>query len=413
MSRRPRDARELVAHAIAALLMHRLRASLSALGIVLGIATVIAALAIGEGARRQALDEIGALGVDNVFLRSTAGAPPARSRQRPDAPVLSLRDMSLIAATLDRVSGVAGARVARTGPAGPFAREEASFAGVSAAWAGIMNLTVARGRWLSDDDAAARRRVGVIGAGLARALFGGSDPLGARVRVASSWFVVVGVLAPVDARGRSAVAGAVDADRSLLVPLPSMDLSLGAGDRLDRLHEIAIRVDAASEVEAASLAIEALAARAHRDGGYEIIVPRQLLAARLRARRTFDVVLGAVGCIALLISGVGIMNIMLASVAERTHEIGVRRAVGARRSDVVAQFTAEASILCLAGAGAGVPLGVIMAVSVAALGGWPIGVSWWSVVLAIALAGATGLAFGLYPARVAGGVSPVEALRAE
>src|SRR5688572_10687348 len=112
-----------------------------------------------------------------------------------------------------------------------------------------MNLDVTRGRWLSEKDASERSRVGVIGAGLARALFGDGDPVGARVAAASSWFVVVGVLAPVDAKGRSAIARAFDADQSLLVPLPSMVLSLGSGDRLDRLHEIAVRVKDASEVE--------------------------------------------------------------------------------------------------------------------------------------------------------------------
>jgi putative ABC transport system permease protein len=191
-----------------------------------------------------------------------------------------------------------------------------------------------------------------------------------------------------------------------------MDISVGQGDGLDRVHEIVVRTGGAAEVEPAALAIEALAARRHPDDHrYEVIVPRELLAARLRARRAFDVVLAAVGLLALLISGAGIMNIMLASVAERTREIGVRRAVGARRREVLAQFAAEALVLCVAGAVAGVPLGIAMAAVAASVAGWTIGVSWWAIALALLLACGVAVGFGTYPARLAARIDPIDALR--
>jgi putative ABC transport system permease protein len=404
---------ELLRQAVDALLAHRLRATLSAVGIVLGIATVITALALGEGARRAALSEIGVLGVRNIFLKSAPSNEPLRPRQPPSAPALRAADADLIARTIDGITAVAAVRLARSEVRAGAAHVDAAIAGVSPSWAGILNHTVARGRWLSSADARERRRVAVIGASLAQALLGNADAVGSRVAAAGTWFLVVGVLAPADVRINSAIALSFDPNQSLMVPLGAMDVSLGQGDALDRVQEIVVRVDDAARVEPAAMAIAAIAARKYgAGGGYEIVVPRQLLAARLRARRTFDVVLGAVGFIALLISGVGIMNIMMASVAERTHEIGVRRAVGARRADVLTQFAFEAAVLCLAGGLAGIPLGVVMAIAVAAAAGWPLSVSAWSIGLAVALAASVGLVFGVYPALVASRVHPIEALRA-
>ena len=160
--------------------------------------------------------------------------------------------------------------------------------------------------------------------------------------------------------------------------------------------------------------IGAIAARRHRVAppAYEIVVPRELLKARLRAQRTFNAVLIAIGALALLISGIGIMNIMLASVAERTQEIGVRRAFGARRSEVIIQFGIEAALLCMVGGAAGVPLGAVLSGIVALTAGWPVSLSLGAIGLALALATGVGLTFGLYPAMVAANVHPIDALRA-
>jgi putative ABC transport system permease protein len=186
----------------------------------------------------------------------------------------------------------------------------------------------------------------------------------------------------------------------------------GLDDAAGRARELIVQVSSAESVTPAAAIIESAMARLHSAGSYQILVPQELLRARIAARRTANWLLFAIGAIALGISGVGIMNIMLANVIERTPEIGVRRAFGARRPDILAQFAMESALLCAAGGVIGVPLGAVAAVIAARLGGWPVSLSATSVVMSLALATAVGLGFGLYPARRAAAIQPVDALRA-
>lgn len=197
----------------------------------------------------------------------------------------------------------------------------------------------------------ARRRVAVLAPELARALFGTADPLGRYVRADGVWHQVVGVLdEPRRPDVRSTPAEGLPAGGALFVPLDAMDRALGHDDAIDRVQEIVVQVNGAAAVEPAQRAAHAFLRRQHPgEAAWDVVTPRALLAARLRAQRTFDLVVLALGALALLVSGVGIMNVMLAAVAERTLEIGVRRAVGAPRWAILAQFAMEAAALCLAG----------------------------------------------------------------
>jgi putative ABC transport system permease protein len=222
------------------------------------------------------------------------------------------------------------------------------------------------------------------------------------------------VVAPAGARGPARAApDGHDADRTIFLPLQSLDLPLGAGDRGDAVERIVARVPARGDVVRTAASVTALLQA--RDGigrgAFETIVPRELLRARLRAERTSRMTMFAFGALALVISGAGIANIMVASVTERSGEIGIRRALGARRSSIVAQFAAEALLLGLGGAPAGIVMGAAGAWIVAALAGWPVAVSTASLAIATALAAIVGLVAGLYPARLAASLTPIEALR--
>ena len=407
--------RDVLSEAFAALAAHRLRATLSSVGIVVGVATVVTALAIGEGARREAIAEIGALGINNVLVRSVRpDDAPVDQDERP-APLLTVADAEAIQQTVSGLRAVAPLRVARGEIGAGGRRVTSTIIGAVVAWDRVIDAPMAAGRWLKSSDVEERRRVAVIGGDLAAALFGQGDPTGSYVRASGNWYTVVGVLdaeSQVGAR-RSSIQW-FDPANSLIVPITAMDIRLGRGDSVDRVNEIAIRAADPQNVEAtAEIAARVLQNRRTDPTSFEIVVPRALLEARLRAQRTFNGVLLGVGGLALLISGVGIMNIMLASVAERTHEIGVRRAFGARQSEVVAQFAAEASLLCLAGGGIGIPVGVLLSTIVAWLARWPVSVSPAAVGLALVLAAGVGLLFGIYPAKVAARLDPVAALRAE
>jgi putative ABC transport system permease protein len=405
--------RDLAHEALSALLAHRLRTALSAIGIVFGIATVVTAVAIGEGARHAALSEIGALGINNVFVHATAAPPVMNGRQRPPAPVLSLEDVSVMADTIERATAIAAARVA-PGELTVGSRHTAgALVGVTPSWRTVVDADIAVGRWLSAADERSRRRVAVIGGRLTRELFAAADPVGSRVLAGGNWYLVVGMLRERSAGSARPAIQSVDLDGSLVVPLSAMDVTLGDGDSPDRVQEIAVRVSEAADVNRTAQAVSALLARRHTDARrYELVVPIELLRARLRAQRSFNVVLVAIGALALIISGIGIMNIMLASVVERTQEIGVRRAFGARRAEILAQFAIEAAALCVAGGVVGVLVGVGLSGIVALAAGWPVNVSIWAVLLALALACGVGLAFGIYPARLAAGIQPIDALRA-
>jgi len=401
---------DLLAQAAQGLAMHRLRSTLSAIGIVFGVATVVAALAVGEGARREATEQIAGLGINNVFARATAsGTAKAQA-----APQLTLEDAAALRATVPGIAAVSTVRSIRTTVAAPPRRRDAVLAGVNVEWALVANAEVAEGRWLAPSDVIERRRVVVLGQELARELFDEQPPIGRRVSIAGDWYEVAGVLSGQSSRSQSpAAVQRLDPNRIAAVPLAAMDARLGAGDALDRVEEIGLRADAPDRVQSAAAAAAAILERRHRrDAAFEIVVPRELLRARLRALRTFNVVLMSIGGLALLIGGIGIMNIMLAGVAERTAEIGVRRAFGATRRIVVAQFAIEAALLCVGGGIAGVLVGALLAKAIAAFAGWPVSVSAAGVASALAMAASVGLAFGIYPAHMAGSVTPAEALRA-
>jgi len=385
--------------------LHKLRSSLSILGVVFGVAAVVAMSSVGEGARRETLAQIAALGIDTVTLK-----PPATVAGEPAA-TLPLAAADSLFRVVPDVQAVAPLRVVELSVDAGGRNASVIALGTTPSYADAARLELAAGRFLADLDVAERKRVAVLGASVVRALFPLQSPLGESVRLGGDWYQVVGTLQErASPRTRGAAIRARDLNRAVLVPLPALDR--GGDPRPDGVDEIVFRLARAEGVTQAAAVAQALVRRS-TGASPEVVVPREILRQRERTQRVFNVVTGAVAAISLLVGGIGIMNIMLASVAERTREVGVRRALGARRRDVAAQFLVESSLLTVTGGLFGSALGLVGAVLIQAFAGWPTAVHPLMLAVALVVALGVGIGFGFYPAWHAAQMEPMEALRAE
>jgi putative ABC transport system permease protein len=400
--------RALLRLGLRGLLLHKLRSTLSILGVVFGVAAVVAMSSVGEGARRETLEQLGALGMDSVTLRARRSASAASSP--PGA--LRLRDAGSLARVVPHVVATAPVREAELSAEAGGRRADAVALGTTPDYARAARLGIAAGRFLAPLDLQDQKRVAVLGASVAATLFPFGPACGERILLGGDWFQVVGVLqGRSSARGRSTAIRTRDVNRAVFVPLPALDR--GADPRPDGVDEIVIRVDDPRHVTAAAEAAKALVERTGGGAPFDVVVPREILRARERTQRIFNVVTGAIAAISLLVGGIGIMNIMLASVAERTREVGVRRALGATQRDVAAQFLAESSLLTAAGGVLGALLGAGGAALIQRLAGWPTALSPLMLTLALLTAVAVGVGFGSYPAWLAARLEPMDALRHE
>ena len=397
---------------------HKLRSCLTMLGIVFGVGAVIAMLSIGAGAERQALDTISRLGLHNVVVRARQLRDDQLTEIRAKSLGVSLRDAEAI---LDAVPGVLlAAPKAKIEPYSVLSEEgstEAKVYGVSEHHAALVSLELAEGRFLDALDIRRHEQVAVIGEDVRRDLFGFGAALGRHVKVNDIWLEVIGVLASAGAGGESdsfqGVALGSNAD-AIYLPVTTALRKFDQRPLEAPLSEIIVRLEAAESGRQAASLIDGLLAHLHAGANdYELVVPEALLAESRRTQRLFNLVMGCIAGISLLVGGIGIMNIMLASVLERTREIGVRRAVGARRQDILFQFVIESFALSAIGGMAGVLMGLLIAKAVAASAGWPTLVQMWAILLAVGVAVSVGLASGIYPAVRAANLDPIDSLRYE
>jgi putative ABC transport system permease protein len=403
------EAGEFVRIALEALGRYKLRTSLSVLGVVLGVAAVIAMMSVGEGAAREALAQVEGLGLNNLVARSQgSSAYPGNWR-------------GLTAADADRVTTLmplvrsASPLVQRHLRASRDDRSAMTqVLGVRPAYGDILRLILERGRFLTATDEGAVARTCVLGADVARHLFGFRNPLGERVALGGDYYEVVGVL---QLRGADRNAAGTlawhDVNAAVFVPLPTLTgrtLAIAGHQPVDELW---LQVQDGERAEELGKILQHTIAGMGGQRAVNVVVPRELLAQRYRTQRTFSIVVGSVAALALLVGGIGIMNIMLTSVVERTREIGVRRTVGATRRDVTLQFLAETLLMTLSGGALGIVVGVMVSWGITAFAGWSTRVSPLSVVLGFFVSFVVGLGFGIYPAIKAAALEPVDAMRFE
>ena len=407
-----RDPALLLSISAEALGRYKLRTALSVLGVVLGVAAVIAMMSVSEGARREALSQMELLGLDNLVVRNRilSAQPSAPSVGLTTGDALHLPRLvplvSAVAPLVERWPNVSAA-----GGRGRLTQ----VLGVTEGYEAVLRLGMSRGRFLTPLDVGSRAHVCVLGGTLSRALFGFREPLGESVKLDDEWYRVVGVLADraTDSRGIGALA-ARDLNQAALVPLSTLIGATPEGDPHKAVDEIWLKLTDGERVLQLGRAVQHAVSRLHRGADdAEVVIPRELLSQRYRTQRTFSVVVGSVAVLSLLVGGIGIMNIMLASVLERTHEIGIRRTVGATRRDVTLQFLTESLLMTLSGGAVGIVAGVAVSFGITAYAGWSTSVSPAAVLLAISVSFAVGLSFGIYPATKAAELQPIEALRYE
>ncbi len=407
--------REALHSALDNLAAHKLRSALTMLGMIFGVGAVIAMLSIGAGAERQAMGMIERLGLRNVLVRAKEMKDDDLKEIRRKSLGVSTRDAAAISEAVPGVE-MAAPRIKidpyKVISAG--GKTTAAVYGVSANHAKLSHLTLQEGRFLDPLDETTHAQVCVIGPGVRRDLFGYGPALGQVLKVNDVWLEVIGVLA---ASGEGTSFQGVQVGsvmNEIYVPVTTADRKFDHPVLASPLDEIVVRLKEGTNAGQAASLISDLLSRLH--GGatdYELVVPEALLEQSRRTQRLFNVVMGCIAGISLLVGGIGIMNIMLATVLERTREIGVRRAVGARRTDIRFQFVVESFAISLIGGLAGVIVGLGIARGVALYAGWETVVTGASILLSTGVAMAVGLASGIYPATRAAGLDPIEALRYE
>ncbi len=436
---------EIIKLGLKNLRLHFLRSVLTALGIILGVAAVITMVSIGEGSKRSALEQLERLGARNLIVRSIKPAESeqaggGQSRSFVSRYGLSYEDLRVIEASFGDAEAIVPLKSVGGQVLNADRRRVSQTFGVTPELRDVAGLRVERGRYITEQDVEDGSLVAVIGQEIARSLFPDQDPLGLNFRIDDKVVEVVGVLAPIGLSG-GAGAALVGRDMNFDVHIPITTARRVFGDVVVRresgsfsgsevqVQEIFVAVPTREEVLVQSKKLRRLLeSRKPKMEDIEIIIPYELLENARKSAMTWNLVLGAVAGISLLVGGIGIMNIMLATVTERTREIGVRRALGATRRHIETQFLVETGVLSAAGGVVGVVLGVSLSLGVEwivprlpetpLVGGWfpddvvlPTAITGWSIILSFSVAAATGLIFGIYPATVASRQDPIVALR--
>jgi putative ABC transport system permease protein len=385
--------------ALGALRANRLRSALTMLGVIIGVAAVVVLVALGSGAKQEVEDQVEGLGSNIIIVvpgRFEFGSAPSVSR-------LTLDDVDLLGRVVgdrDRVAvSIASGEPVRVGSREAFVTVN----GVNESVPNVFNRPLARGEYITETDVDTRRRVAVLGSSVVRKVFGDVDPLGRQVSIAGVRFRVIGVFAEVGS------TFGVDRDAEIHIPVTAAQRLFG----VERIDGLAVKAPTSESVDGLQKQLVAALQEKYVGDEFSAVTQTQILGTIGRILGLLTLVLAAIAAISLLVGGVGVSNIMLVSVRERTREIGLRKALGARQRDILLQFLIEAVVLCVVGGVIGIGIGVGTALLVDTLSPLPAVIAWWSPALAFAVSAAVGIFFGVAPARRAGRLDPVVALRTE
>jgi putative ABC transport system permease protein len=401
--------------ALRSLRTHRLRSGLTMLGIVIGVAAVVVMHAAGVGAREKIAAQIRSMGANLISIHPGSARMDSVRLGSGAAPNLSETDATAIGAEIPGVVVAAPVLYARTQFTHGALNWQGALRGATPDYLLAREWAVVSGRPLTADDELRAARVLLLGATMRERLFGDADPLDATIRVRDVPFTVIGVL---ERKGPSVWGD--DQDDVALVPLTTARRQfVGTSRASPRLvHNITVKFADGASAEATMTAITDLLRQRHRvppgrDDSFSIANLAEAADVEATTTRALSLLLSAVASVALLVGGIGIMNIMLVTVTERLREIGIRLAVGARHRDILLQFIVEAATLALLGGAIGAAVGIVAAVALGVFAEWPVVIELTAVTLAVAVASAVGVFFGYYPARKAARLEPVDALRSE
>jgi len=401
------------------LLVHKLRTLLTMLGMIFGVGAVVAMLSITAGAQKEMISFIDLLGVNNIIIEAREATDrDTLQARRAISPGLTFRDYRAITANVQGIeTATPRKRFKPTRLLPKTSQEPPQLIGVLPSYLEINSLRVVEGRWFTDEDNATSAPVCVLGETAKINLLGYDRAVGKYVKVNNQWLQVIGVLAR-QAGSESEVEGLEVSNRNNLIIAPLNTVMRRFEDNnsflKDEIDGIYLKVKSGVDSIETSKVVNAILAATHKDAGdYTVVVPADLLEQRRQTQMIFEVVMICIAGISLLVGGIGIMNIMLATVLERTREIGIRRAIGARQADIVRQFLTEAVMISIVGGLIGIAFGFTLSRLIAAAAGWSTVVTATSIAVAFGVSVFIGLLFGIYPAVQAAKLDPIEAIRYE
>jgi putative ABC transport system permease protein len=423
--------------AIDGIVANKLRAFLTALGIIFGVAAVVAMLAIGSGAQKAIMEQMKLIGSNSIIIKSVSeddseGSDDENNEEkRKWSPGLSIEDVSSINHIIPTIELSGGEIKSREALIANGKQSKVTVMGIEPTFFELNNLNIGEGSNFREQHTTNGMAVCIIGKNIHSKYFQGENAIGEKIKVGNNWLTIIGIIEKrIAKRENLEKLGLQDYNSNVYIPIQTSLIRFEDRSKVEssdiarrfnnfngthnyhQLDRAVFRVDNESNLQATAEVIGKILERKHNNiKDYEIEIPELLIQQQQKTQETFNVVLAVIAGISLLVGGIGIMNIMLASVLERIKEIGIRRSIGAQKIDIILQFLFEAVFICFLGGLIGVVLGIVTAKLIANSADIPTVISWWSIVLSFGVAFLVGLVFGLFPAKRASEYDPIIALR--